>query len=438
MRSRGFVVLWLAMLVAMVGISMVSPLLPVHVQDDLGGPAVAVALSFSGLTIAQIVFAPFVGRLGDLFGPKRFIVLGFAIYALGAVGYLFSPTWELVIFFRVLSGVGAAAVFPMALAYVGRLTPRGAEGRYMGWFSVAQTAGFGIGPLFGGGLRDVFGANAAFATMSALLGGTALMTAVLLPPQPPGATLDAAAHEVGAPLLPGFWALIRHPGVQAATLLALLVSMGWGSAAVWLAVYVIGAEGLGTNSALFAGILLASRSLINAVFQPLTGALSDRTSGVLLVVIGLSVSGVAQFAVPLVPWWLVEGTFLGAPLTMAPWVLAALVVAGLAESLVTPAQQAIFVQIGRTTGMGALMGIASMGNAIGFLGGSLIGALVKDLFGIASVFYAAGIITVGGALIFALLVRRAGADLRGGATGEAPPEASPEATARAEAGASGG
>ena len=411
MLSRGFIVLWIAMLVAMVGISMVSPLLPVHVQDDLGGPAVAVALSFSGLTIAQILCAPFVGRLGDLFGPKRFIVIGFTIYAIGAVGYLFAPTWQLVIFFRVLSGVGAAGVFPMALAYVGRLAPHGAEGRFMGFFSVAQTAGFGIGPLFGGGLRDAFGANAAFGTMAAILAGTALMTGVLLPAEPRGAP-PARRTEPDGSALPGFWTLIRRPGVQAATLLVLLVSMGWGSASVWLAVYVIDPAGLGTNSALFVGMLLASRALINAAFQPLTGPLADRSNRVVLVVIGLCASGAAQFSVPLWPRWLVDASILGAAVTMAPWVLLALILAGLAESLATPAQQAIFVQIGRRTGMGALMSINSMGNAIGFLLGSLLGAFTKDAFGIASVFFQAGIITVGGAFIFVLLVRRAGDELR--------------------------
>ena len=131
MLSRPFVVLFAAMFVAMAGISMVSPLLPVYVQDDLGGPAVAVALSFSGLALAQLAFAPFIGRLGDTFGAKRFIVLGFAIYAAGAVGYLFATNWETVVGFRILSGVGAAAMFPMAMAYIGRMAPVGGEGRYM-------------------------------------------------------------------------------------------------------------------------------------------------------------------------------------------------------------------------------------------------------------------------------------------------------------------
>src|SRR5690606_36486079 len=156
MFSRAFVVLFICMFVAMAGVGMVSPLLPIYVRDDLGGPAIAVALSFSGLSIAQILSAPFIGAFGDRYGLKRFIVGGFVVYCIGALGYLFAHSWEAVVFFRVLSGFGAAGVFPMTLAYVGRLAPAGREGRYMGVFSVAQVTGFGLGPLMGGGVRDAF------------------------------------------------------------------------------------------------------------------------------------------------------------------------------------------------------------------------------------------------------------------------------------------
>ena len=296
------------MLVAMSGISMVAPLLPVHVQDDLGGPAIAVVLSFSGLAIAQIIGAPFVGRFGDLFGPKRFIVIGFAIYAVGALGYLFAPTWELVVAFRVLSGVGAAAVFPMAMAYVGRLAPPGAEGRYMGWFAVAQTGGFGIGPLIGGGLRDAFGSDAAFATMALLLGGTALLALIALPPE---SRLERAPAAATATAPTPYRVLLRRPAVLGATLLVMLIGASWGSAAAWLAVFVIDQQGLGTNSAMFAGLLLSGRGLISAALQPFTGALADRTNRVTLVAIGLVISGIAQLCIPLVPRTLVETSILG-------------------------------------------------------------------------------------------------------------------------------
>jgi MFS transporter, DHA1 family, multidrug resistance protein len=404
--SRSFVVLWVAMLVAMAGISMVSPLLPVYVQDDLGGPAIGVALSFSGLAIAQIIFAPFVGRLGDKFGPKRFIVVGFAIYAMGAIGYLFATRWEVVVAFRVLSGVGAAGIFPMSLAYVGRLAPVGREGRYMGWFSVSQIAGFGLGPLFGGGLRDAFGSDVAFASMAIMLGGTALVTMVMLPRRPRrrGDLVDIPDDDT--PQL-GFIQIIRRPAVQASTLFVTLTSMGWGSASAWLAVYVISDQGLGTDSALFVGILLSSRSLINAVLQPLTGALADRVNRVALVTVGLAVSGVAQFVIPLVPEALHETTFLGPAMVVAPWVLVAMLAAGIGEAVAQPSQQAVFVEVGRRVGMGSLMGLNSMGSSLGFLGGSLLGALVKSQLGIEYVFYMAGTASIVGLVAFNLLMRRA-------------------------------
>ena len=407
MLSRPFVVLFIAMFVAMAGISMVSPLLPVYVQDDLGGPAVAVALSFSGLALAQLLASPFIGRLGDNFGSKQFIVLGFLIYALGAVGYLFATNWQMVVFFRVLSGVGAAGVFPMALAYVGRMAPVGAEGRYMGWFSVAQVGGFGTGPLIGGALRDVLGSSFAFGTMAVLLGGTAVMTLLLLPRDRPLPLADRPAGGPPAEVSVPFMVLLRRPSVQASTLFVLLTALGWGTASSWLGVYVISKEGLGTDSALFVGILLSTRSLINAVCQPYTGSLADRMDRVKLVVIGLGVAGAAQASIPLVPHNLFHIDLFGDALVIAPWVFVALLITGLAEALSQPSQQAILVQIGRKVGMGSLMGLNTMGQSAGFLGGSLVGAYLKTQFGIQSVFYFAGIASVVGLVVFTVLMRRA-------------------------------
>lgn len=404
MLTRGFVVLWLAMLVAMMGISMVSPLLPVYVREELGGPAVGVALSFSGMAIAQIVIAPFAGRLGDRFGPKRFIVIGFAIYCVGAIGYLFATTWEVVVFFRVLSGVGAAGIFPMSMAYIGRLAPVGAEGRFMGWFSVAQIAGFGLGPLFGGGILDAAGADVAFASMALLLGGTALMTFLLLPARPrrAGAT-EEEPEEVSLS-----WAqLLRRPSVQAATLYVTLSSLGWGASASFMAIYVVSAEGLNTGSALFVGILLSSRSLVNALLQPFMGMLADRANRIMLVMIGLLAAGLGQFLIPDVPNTTVETSIFGIELTLVPWLLLIVALTGVAESIAFPAEQAVFVTIGRRVGMGSLMGLNSMGGSVGFLVGSLLGAVVVEQYGLPAVFRWAGVVTALGAVVFYLLMLRA-------------------------------
>lgn len=411
MRSRGFVVLWIAMAVAMAGIGMVSPLLPVYVRDELHGPELAVALSFSGLAVTQLAMSPVVGRAGDRYGPKILIVLGFMVYGAAGLGYLFSHHWSLVIVFRLLSGVGAAAIFPMTLAYVGRLAPRGREGTYMGMFAVAETAGFGLGPLLGGAVRDLVSSQAAFLTMSVLLCGTGLLALLALPTVrgSGGIAQDgsvAGDDEDEGPRLP--WREVaRIPIVQAAVAARVCVSTSWGAGSTFLAVYVVSADGLNTGSATFVGIVLASRSLLGGLTQPLTGRLADRVNRRYLVASGLGVAALCLFVVPDLPGTLLDVAFFGDTITMAPWLLVVFVIMGMSEALAMPAQQALFVEAGRSAGMGAVMSLNQMGSSVGFLGGSLLGAAVVSVFGLPSVFRFAGLLVFVGVVAFWMLMRRA-------------------------------
>ena len=409
MFTRGFIVLWVAMLVAMAGIGMVSPLLPVYVRDTLHGPAIGVALSFSGLALAQLIASPFVGRLGDRIGTKPFIVAGFFIYAVGAIGYVFAPTWHFVVLFRILSGFGAAGIFPMALAYIGRMAPTGREGQFMGFYSVAQLLGFGLGPLLGGGVRDALGADAAFTCMALLLGGTGLATLLLLPPE--RVEYARPLHRT-EPRGDGWRALISRPAVQAALAVQTVVSLGWGAASSFLGIFVISDDGLATDSALFVGVLLAVRSILSAVLQPVFGPLADKADRLLLVVTGLTGAAVLQFVIPSLPRTLWHGALIGEPITVAPWLFATMCAIGILEGLEQPAQQAIFVTVGRRVGMSSIMGLNQMGNSVGFLSGSLIGAFVVSTWGLDAVFRYAGIVTLAGGGAFAVLMLRARDEMR--------------------------
>ena len=410
MLSRGFVVLWIATLVAMAGIGMVSPLLPVYVRDDLNGPEIAVALSFSGLALTMLIAAPFVGRLGDRYGAKPFIAGGFIVYALGGFGYLWADHWEQVIALRMLSGLGAAAIFPMALTYVGRLAPTGREGTYMGTFSVAEIAGFGIGPLMGGALRDLAGSQTAFLVMALMLTVTGLLTFLLLPGQRTGRS-PGQAEEFEGPALP--WGdLLRRPIVQAAMSVQMVVALGWGAGSTFLAVYVISEDGLGTDSAILVGLLLGARSLLGALLQPAFGRLADSMNRLMLVTVGLSVAAVGQFIIPDLPAALRDVTLFGQTFVIAPWLLLLYLSVGVGEALAWPAQRAIFVAAGRRVGMGSIMGLNQMASSVGFLGGSVAGAGVVGLFGLEAVFRFAGVSVLLGVVIFVLLMRRAAHEIR--------------------------
>lgn len=409
MLSRGFVVLWIAMAVAMAGIGMVSPLLPVYVREELHGPELAVALSFSGLAVTQLAMSPVVGRLGDRYGPKLLIVLGFLVYGAAGLGYLFSHHWSLVIIFRLLSGVGAAAIFPMALSYVGRLAPPGREGTYMGMYAVAETAGFGLGPLLGGAVQDLVSSQAAFLTMSVLLCGTGLLALVALPRAPRSDSAEMRPHEdepdEGASL--PWRAVARMPIVQAAVAARVCVSTSWGAGSTFLAVYVISADGLNTGSATFVGVVLASRSLLGGLVQPLTGRLADRFNRRYLVASGLGVAAACLFVIPDLPKTLVDVSIVGDTMVAAPWLLLVFVAMGMAEAFAMPAQQALFVEAGRRGGMGAVMSLNQMASSLGFLSGSLLGAAVVSAFGLPAVFRFAGLLVFAGVVAFWVLMRRA-------------------------------
>ena len=410
MLSRSFVVLWIAMAVAVMGIAMVSPLLPVFVREELHGPEFAVALSFSAIAISQIATSPVVGRFADKWGPKPFIVLGFFVYGAGGVGFIFSQTWEQVIFFRALSGVGAASMFPTTMAYVGRLAPPGFEGRYMGAFSISWIAGFGIGPLFGGTIRDFVSSDAAFATMSIMLFAVGIAVFLLLPRGRPGA--DSGRDEEEEALEPGLpmIEILKRPIVHAAIGGHMVVSVGWGAGFTFIAVYVVSDDGLATGSATFAGVLLAARALFTAGAQLVTGPLADKMNRVFLSVLGFGIAGAAQFVVPDIPGVMTELSIFGGTLVIVPWLLLLFLVVGLGESIEFPAQQAIFVDAGRAVGMGTIMGITQTAGGVGFLAGSMFGALVVGLWGLDAVFRYAGLAMFLGGLGFWLLMIRARRD----------------------------
>src|SRR6201991_1931644 len=82
--------------------------------------------------IASTVLVLTAGRLSDLFGRKRAYVLGFAIFTLASLGAGLSSNGTEVILWRILQGIGGAAIFANAAALVTDAFPRGQLGLAMG------------------------------------------------------------------------------------------------------------------------------------------------------------------------------------------------------------------------------------------------------------------------------------------------------------------
>jgi EmrB/QacA subfamily drug resistance transporter len=98
-----------------------------------------------------------VGRLGDLFGRRRFYAAGFLVFVLGsALCGGAQSAWQIILF-RGLQAVGGAMISANGRAVASVAFPASERGKAMGFASMAFHVGFLTGPTLGGFLIDTIG-----------------------------------------------------------------------------------------------------------------------------------------------------------------------------------------------------------------------------------------------------------------------------------------
>jgi MFS transporter, DHA2 family, methylenomycin A resistance protein len=130
-------------------------------------------ISAYALTLAALI--PVGGALGDRYGRKRVFLTGIIVFALGSIACALSRSGGTLVGFRVLQGVGGAAVVALTLSIITETFP--AEGRAgaIGAWAAIGGSGFGVGPVAGGimlsffGWASIFWVNIPFAVVVAAL-----------------------------------------------------------------------------------------------------------------------------------------------------------------------------------------------------------------------------------------------------------------------------
>ncbi len=385
MRSRAFLSLYFAVFVAVMGISMVSPLLPVYAKE-MGASGVWLGLTFSVFAITQAIFGPFAGRLSDRYGRKPFIVAGLLVYLIAAIGYLTAQSFYQVIAFRAFSGIGTSLIFSVTRAYIGDMTPPGQEGRWLGTFATGDIIGFGTGPLVAGLLREVFGFRSVFVAMALLLASSAVIILWWLPRRPP-VSQERRARNLVAPRL-SFKAALTTPIVLAVTVFMLVTSLSSGAAMSFLGLHLENNIGVGP---ILVGVAFATQDLAAGFAQPLFGRMADRYNRRLLVVFGLSMSAIFIAFMGLANSYLL--------------IVLLLFLMGAGGAISQVSAGAIQVVAGRKVGMGTVIGLGSAGNGLGIVIGSVIGGLLLDQFSISAPFLFGGVMTAIGMILFVVLTR---------------------------------
>src|SRR5829696_2088596 len=132
------------------------------------------------------------GRLGDLYGRRRMLVVGMALFAAAALGAGLAPSLGVMVAARAMQGAGAAAAVPAALALIGSLYEPGPERtRALALFAATASVGVTTGLVLGGALTQWLGWRWIFGVMAPLAALAALAAPRVLP--------EARAEDAGGP-----------------------------------------------------------------------------------------------------------------------------------------------------------------------------------------------------------------------------------------------
>jgi EmrB/QacA subfamily drug resistance transporter len=113
--------------------------------------------AFTAYLLTSTISGPVYGKLSDLFGRRPIFLFGVSLFLVGsALCGISQEMWQFILF-RAVQGLGAGALFPIALAIIGDLFSPSERGRYQGLFGAVFGVSILIGPAVGGIITDNFG-----------------------------------------------------------------------------------------------------------------------------------------------------------------------------------------------------------------------------------------------------------------------------------------
>jgi len=144
--------LLLALILAMLDQTVVSTALP-RIVGDLGG-VTHLSWVVTAYILASTVTTPLYGKLGDLYGRKRWLITAVIIFLAGSALSGLSQSMDMLIAFRALQGLGAGGLMVGVIATIGDLVSPRERGQYMGYMMAAMMLAMVAGPLVGGYITD--------------------------------------------------------------------------------------------------------------------------------------------------------------------------------------------------------------------------------------------------------------------------------------------
>lgn len=134
--------------------NLVHPITPSYIQI-LNLPDYMFGVLYAAMALTNFLFSPFWGRISDRKGRVYVAFISILGYAIGQAGFGMARNPEIILSFRLLSGIFAGGFTVSALAYIADISEGTDRTKYLSYYAAFTTMAASIGFLVGGLIGDI-------------------------------------------------------------------------------------------------------------------------------------------------------------------------------------------------------------------------------------------------------------------------------------------
>ncbi len=267
------------------------------VAEDFAVPPTTASVVITAFTLAYGLFQIVLGPLGDRVGKLRVIGGATLIASVASLGCAFAPTLSALAALRFATGIGAAAIVPLSLAWIGDNTAyekrQATLGRFLSFILMGQI----LGPALGGALAEFVSWRRVFDVMAAVF----LVVSVVLFTVDRHTRLPASATAKShGNVWRNYVAVLRDPWVRIVVVTVFLEGGLFYGAFAYTGAYLKERFGL---SYLLIGGLLAGFGVGGVIYSVLVKWLLARLGEKGFARLGGTLMFICMVVLPLLPWW---------------------------------------------------------------------------------------------------------------------------------------
>ena len=368
-----------------------SPILPLFAESLIASEFEMQFIGYiiAASTIPGILVSMFAGRLSDIYGRKKLILISMFIFTSAPFFYLFAINIWLLMVIRFYHGFSTAIFVPVATAAIAESYQK-KKGKYISSFSSITLVGRFLAPLTGGVILYItsnyyYGVYLGCAC-SAII---ALIFALFLyrtrhhyTEQSHGSDKSSITFKE---FLKGIKKVLSHKIILTTSIVQASQFFAYGIVEAYVILY---ADSLHFDIWII-GLIPAILTLMLVVVKPLMGAFSDKVGRRLIINIGLFIGGAVSILIPFT--------------TNYFWFILLLCGFGIGMAMVISSTAAYVSDISKTKDYGTSIGILSTIMDIGQTIGPIISGYVLVAFSFGGVFSMVGFVLLASALMFSFI-----------------------------------